>query len=307
MSVHPAPLVSILCVTWNQREFVDEAIAGMLAQDYPHLEIVVADDGSTDGTVERLREHAARSGGRITVVEGPHVGITDNCNRGLAHCRGTYLAVTAGDDVMLPSKITRQVEWMEADPRRVLCGHDVDVFESGSGRTLYLWSERAPLESGTGAEAAVGGVPYCATAIMVRRSAIPPFGFDPRVPISSDWKLWIDCLFPDGAYGYVEGVLARYRRHTRNITSTPSAAHADRMFQEQLTIWRLVESEYPALAPACRDARANQYMEQAKSCWARGERRAAAAWLARAVRHRPLRTVRRLADYGRRRTVRDRA
>lgn len=294
------PLVSVLCVTYNQREFVDEAIAGMLAQDYPNLEIVVADDGSTDGTTDRLHEHAARSGGKLRVVEGPNLGITGNSNRGLAECRGTYVAITAGDDVLLPGKISAQVAWMEADRARVLGGHDVDVFDSDTGRTLYRWSERTPLPSGRGAEAAVWGVPFCATAIMLRRAAIPAYGFDPRVPISSDWKLWIDCLHPDGAYGYVDGVLARYRRHGRNITATVSAAQEDRMFGEQLTIWGLVEREYPALRAAARQARVNGYLDHAKRCWQRGSRREAAGWLARAVARRPLHIAGRLVRYGQR-------
>lgn len=294
------PLVSILCVTYNQEAFVAEALAGMLAQDYPNLEIVVADDGSSDGTVEILRDAESRSGGRLVVVTGKHVGITPNCNRGLRHCRGEYLAVTAGDDVLLPGKISAQVAWMEADARRVLCGHDVDAFDSATGRTTYRWSERFALPAGVGAERAVRSVPFCATAIMMRRRAMPSFGFDERLPISSDWKLWVDVLHPDGVYGWVPGVLARYRRHPGNITSTPSVEHAERMFREQLLIWELVTQDHPALAGACRDARADELLEQAKRCWGRAAHGAAVAYLLRATAERPLRMAGRVGDYVRR-------
>jgi glycosyltransferase involved in cell wall biosynthesis len=296
-----APLVSILCVTYNQREFVAETVAGMLAQDYPNLEAVIADDGSTDGTVELLRTLTAGDP-RFTVVAGVHAGITANSNRALARCRGRYVAVMGGDDVMLPGKIARQVAWMEADEHRVLCGHDVEVFESSSGEALYLWSERFPLQRGRGAETAVQSVPFCATAIMVRRSAIPARGFDARVPVASDWKLWIDCLHPDGEYGYVEGVLARYRRHDRNVTGRRGAAQTEHAIAEQLLIWELVERDHPALARACRDARADACLEAAKAMHAYGERRRAMSLLWGAVRRRPLHTLRRALRYGTRGT-----
>lgn len=291
------PLVSVLCVTYNQRDFVDETLAGVLNQDYANLEIVVADDGSTDGTVERLRELAAASHRDVVIVAGAHGGITVNSNRGLARCHGKYVAVMGGDDVMLPGKVARQVAWMEADPARVLCGHDVEVFDSATGRTLYLWSDRFPPAAGVGAERAVQSVPFCATAIMVRRSAIPGYGFDARVPMSSDWKLWIDCLHPDGEYGYVEGVLARYRRHDRNVTGRDDAAHLERMFQEQRGIWTIVAREYPSLAPACRDARADAQFEMAKRFYRDGDVRRATLHLLRALAARPVHLIARALCY----------
>lgn len=283
-----SPLVSLLCVTYNQREFVTEAVRGMIAQDYPNIEIVVADDGSTDGTVELLRELAAETDRRVVVVAGEHAGITANSNRGLAECRGTYVAVMGGDDIMLPEKISRQVAWMEADARRVLCGHDVDVFDSATGRTLYHWSERFPPERGIGAERAIQSVPFCATAIMVRRSAIPEYGFDPRVPVASDWKCWIDCLYPDGEYGYVDGVLARYRRHDRNVTGTGNIEQMERALAEQLIIWDLVARDYPALAPACADARSDAFHEAAKRYRAHGKMREAIRYGLRSFAARPI-------------------
>jgi glycosyltransferase involved in cell wall biosynthesis len=282
------PLVSLLCVTYNQREFVTDAVRGMVAQDYPNLEIIVADDGSTDGTVERLRELAAETSRRIVVVAGEHAGITANSNRGLAQCLGTYVAVMGGDDVMLPGKISRQVEWMEAGGRRVLCGHDVDVFDSATGRTIYLWSDRFPLEKGIGAEKAVQSVPFCAAAIMVRRSAIPEYGFDPRVPVASDLKCWIDCLHPDGEYGYVEGVLSRYRRHDRNVTGADDLGKMERGLVQELIIWDLVARDYPALAPACADARSDAFHEAAKSYRSHGHTLQAIGYVLRSLRARPL-------------------
>lgn len=291
------PGVSILCLTYNHEPFIREALEGLLAQDYPNLQVVIADDGSTDGTTGIVQEYAPRFGGRLELVTGPNLGITGNCNRALAACTGKYVALTAGDDILLPGKVARQVAWLEADDRRVLCGHDVEVFESRTGRRLFLWSEHFPTRGGTGAREAVLHVPYCATAIMLRRSAFPAYGFDPRVAILSDWKLVIDCLAAGGAWGHVDGILARYRRHGGNVTNTTDTTHLQRMFAEVLTVLALTDAQYPELLAASRRARAFYLVAHARSLWDRRQRAHTRRYVREALRADPLGVTRRLAAY----------
>jgi glycosyltransferase involved in cell wall biosynthesis len=276
------PLVSVLLPTYNHAEFIGEALEGVSGQEYPRLEIIVADDGSTDGTLAAVEDWRGRSGVPLKVIRGDHVGIARNLNRGLKECRGRYVAFTAGDDVLLPGKIGRQVEWLEADERRVLCGHDVEVFDSDSGRTLYLWSERFPMCEGMGASMAVHSVPFCATAIMCRASAMPRGGFDERLPTASDWKFWVDCLHPERSFGYVEGVLARYRRHSRNVTREETIDDAERQLAESLLVVRTIEKDHASLSSACRLARSDRLLEHGKRRWAAGQRLRGATFLARA-------------------------
>ena len=283
------PRVSVLCLTYNQEAFIGEALAGVLAQEYDDLELVVCDDGSTDRTLDVVAEFAERHPRlRVVVAGGPHVGITANCNRGLARCSGEFIALTAGDDVCLPGKISAQVAWFDEDERRAVCGHDVEAFDSATGARLYLWSEYHGLAAGAGATAAVASIPYCGTAVMLRRSAIPAWGFDSRLAIVSDWKLVIDALRPDRVFGFVPGVLARYRRHPGNVTNVREWGHATRMLAESLTLFALVEAEYPELVAACRHARAPMLLFHGKRLWDRGERGAARAYFAEALRCSPV-------------------
>jgi hypothetical protein len=170
----------------------------------------------------------------------------------------------------------------------VVCGHDVEAFDSATGKRLYLWSEHFPLSAGRGAAAAVRTIPYCATAVMLRRSAFPERGFDGRLPVISDWKLVVDCLHPDGAYGHVDGVYARYRRHPRNVTRLSDWGHASRMFAEVLTLFALIEAEYPSLIPECRRARAEHLLSHGKRHWDRGDRRSAWRYFRSALRESPV-------------------
>jgi glycosyltransferase involved in cell wall biosynthesis len=248
-----SPLVSVFVPTFNQVQFVDEAIASAIDQDYEPLEVIVPDDGSTDGTVEAIQRWTARYPDRMVPLIGlPHVGVTQNCNRGLRACRGKYIAFSAGDDVLLPGKIAAQVEWMEEDPKRVLCGHDVDIFDSDTGETLSLWTDHSPLRAGEGPLATVNGPLFAGPSIMVRASALPRTGYDHRLAYSSDTKLWLDTLSRGGKYGYVSGILSRYRRHARNLSSTGDVARVEATLEDLIKFYELVQLEYPQFAAVCR-------------------------------------------------------
>ncbi len=193
----PVPLkVSILIISYHQEDFIAEALRSALDQG-SDVEIVVADDHSADGTCDVVEEIAHTSAAHIRLIRGEHnVGITANCNRGLASCRGDLVAMLGGDDVMLPGKIAAQRDWMAASTRRVLCGHDADNFDNQTGATLYLESELVRFEPElTGAAGLCRGETfYSGSSAMLRRSAMPARGFDERLPMVSDRKLYIDTV-----------------------------------------------------------------------------------------------------------------
>jgi glycosyltransferase involved in cell wall biosynthesis len=253
------PLVSIHIITYNQIQFVHETLASALNQDYDNLEIVVADDGSTDGTAEIILDYAKRYPSKIVpLVGGPNLGITGNSNRALRACKGEYVAFQGGDDSFLPGKISKQVEWLEADKHRVLCYHNIDVYDSETGKTLYLWSEKFRFRNGNARTVIRHGTFFGASSVMVRHPK--NLFFNEKISTASDWFMWIEILEKQsGSLGYVDGVYARYRRHANNITVT--GAHA---LNDALATVDAVEE----LAPQkykweCRQKRAEIYFLEA--------------------------------------------
>src|SRR5437764_4606076 len=111
------PLVSVSMVTFNHEAFVEEAARSVLDQSFADLELVVVNDGSTDGTAARL---AAVSDPRLVVINQPNAGPAAATNRAIAACRGKYVALFSGDDVCHPERIRRQVEEYERRGRCVL-------------------------------------------------------------------------------------------------------------------------------------------------------------------------------------------
>jgi glycosyltransferase involved in cell wall biosynthesis len=279
------PLVSVLLPTYNQAEFAAEAILSAVTQDYPNLQVVVRDDDSTDGTVDVILELARRYPDRIEplVRDGGRIGVTRSCNRILSRCRGKYIAFHAGDDVWLPGKVSRQTEWLEADPRRVLCGHDVEVFDSVTGRRLHLWSEVQRPPSGADARLFVrDGHPWHPLGNMVRASVVPARGYDSRITLASDWKFFVDCVASGGTFGHIPGVYARYRSWAGNLSKRREA-----MWKDVFATLDLIEQEHPSLAEACRQYRATALYHSGGELLASGNVAAARQQFLRAVRMQP--------------------
>ena len=241
--------VSILIISYNQEEFIATTLHSALDQG-SGVEIVVADDHSTDGTCDVVEEIARTGVAPIQLLRGErNVGITGNCNRGLASCRGDLIAMLGGDDLMLPGKIAAQRAWMAASACRVLCGHDAENFDSETGATLHLDSERVQFEPElTGAVGLCRGETYYSgSSVVLRREAMPARGFDERLPMVSDLKLYIDTVGRDGVHGVIPGVWSRYRHHERNVSHT----HRRQMFDELADTYRLVAAEQPWFAREC--------------------------------------------------------
>lgn len=225
------PLVSVHIITYNQKQFIHETLASVLNQDYPNIEIVVADDGSTDGTAEIILDYARQYPSKIVpLVGGPNLGITGNSNRGLAACKGKYIAFMGGDDLMHPKKIKVQAEYMEKNPACSICYHNLDVFEHESGETLFLFNDVHKPYTGGLAGIIKYGCMNGGSSTFVRREQTPTNGFDVDLPVASDWLFWIEILLiSKGEIHYINEVLGRYRRHRGNVTQADVGSYTQGM------------------------------------------------------------------------------
>ena len=109
------PKVSVLIASYNGERFIGEAVGSILGQTWTDLELVVIDDGSTDGTRPILREIASRDS-RLRIVEKDNEGLIATLNRGIAEARGEYIARLDHDDVAVPSRIEKQARFLDENP-----------------------------------------------------------------------------------------------------------------------------------------------------------------------------------------------
>ncbi|HQQ95913.1 MAG TPA: glycosyltransferase [Cyclobacteriaceae bacterium] len=259
MSTAGKPLISVAIVSYQHHKFIAECLDSVLKQDYDRLEIVVADDGSTDGTQEIIRDYDRRFPGVFVLrLSSRNQGITTNCNAAHSACSGKYIAWMAGDDLLLPGKISAQVAYMEAHPDCYISYHNVEIFNSTSGKTLGYYNHRGNKFSGDVRLLIQHGTFNCACACMVRHDKAPAHGFDAELPVASDWYYWIEILLKGGRIEYLDKVLGRYRRHESNVTNNVSP-HFNQAINDHLRTCEKVIAFNPAYASLLRRQLSNIY------------------------------------------------
>jgi glycosyltransferase involved in cell wall biosynthesis len=275
----PEPKVSVVMPVHNEEAFLAEAVESALGQDYRNLEVVIADDGSTDRTNEIAQEFARSNDGRVVVVRADHnEGRPNALNNGLAASSGDLIAWLDGDDVMLPGKVSTLVGLLESNPDAVGCCHDAEVFDFESNRVLGRFSSiynGRPLRDG-GVELWFDPTYRILPSMtMVRASACPEHHYDIRLPQAHDWLFDIE-VFRQGRCVVSQDVLLRYRRHSGQMTDPQNQRHTStRWFEAGLMVMSMVEARYPELQGPARTSRAALLLGEARRRAASGEWRLA--------------------------------
>lgn len=269
--------VSVIVPVYNQRPFIRETVESVLTQDYENFELLLSDDGSTDGTSEILADYAARDSRVKVVSSSANTGIAGAFNRALEARTGEYIAWLGGDDVMLPGKLSRQISVLERRQGVIGCCHDAEVFDSASGRIYGRFSEvyngRPGLRDG-GVELLLDPTYLMLpSTMMIRSSAVGALRFDPRIRVSNDWLFDIQ-LFRHGQVAGLDDVLARYRRHERNATSQTVDA-----LEDALVVLTLAEARYPELHRLIRRRRVAAMFLEASLRLRGGDRAAALRYI----------------------------
>ena len=142
MMVRERPLVSAIIIFLNAARFLEEAIQSVLGQEYAHWELLLVDDGSTDGSSVLALDYARRYPGKIRYLEHEghqNRGMSASRNLGIRDARGAYVGFLDADDIWLPHKLAEQVALLESLPQAAM------VY----GRTLiwYSWTGEPELSS----------------------------------------------------------------------------------------------------------------------------------------------------------------
>jgi glycosyltransferase involved in cell wall biosynthesis len=265
-------LVSVIIPTYNQVEFIDETINSVLSQNYSNIEIILTDDGSSDGTAEINNRYAASIPNVISITSARNTGIAANFNRALDLARGEFVAWLGGDDLMLPAKLKKQVNILNSNQFAVGCCHDAEVFRSEDGFVLGSFSQLMNGKKGLRS----GGVELLFDAnyfmlpstMLVRRSAIPLHGFDTKLKYVNDWLMDVD-IFVNGYCIALKETLGRYRRHVNNVTGNILARRES--IKEGMVALDIVSARYPHLIKMVRKRKSAFYLTLATWSFIDGE------------------------------------
>jgi glycosyltransferase involved in cell wall biosynthesis len=204
------PLVSIVTPSFNQRRYIEATIQSVLAQDYPRIEYIVIDGGSTDGTVGVIQRYEGRF---ASWVSEPDKGQTEAINKGFARATGAILAWINSDDTYEPGAVTEAVRYLQDHPGVGMVYGDCNfINETGSviGKFNAAQTDLTLLRRGY--------VHIPQQASFFRADLWRQVGpLDPSFYFAMDYDLWTR-LAARSHIQYVPRTWANFRLHTSGKT-----------------------------------------------------------------------------------------
>ncbi|MEF9979587.1 MAG: glycosyltransferase [Thermomonas sp.] len=213
-------LVSIAVPIFNTAGFLPAALDSVLAQDYPHWECLLWDDGSTDGSSDIAAEYASRDPRFRVLGDGRNRGVSATCAAALSEARGEFVAILDSDDMLEPDALSSMLAFMQANPRLGMGYSEyIEVAEDGT----YLAPGRRFLRPYSAHDLLVDFITY--QFRLIRTDAYRAVGgVDARMPVAYDYDLCLR-LSEHVQVGHLPKVLYRYRMRDESIS------HASRLRQ----------------------------------------------------------------------------
>ncbi|WP_448560768.1 glycosyltransferase family 2 protein [Trichothermofontia sp.] len=201
---------------YNAERYVAQAVTSILNQTFSDFEFLIIDDGSTDRSLDILKEWAVKDP-RIQLESCPNQGVARTRNRLLQRARGEFIAVMDADDISLPDRFALQVSFLQQHPEVVCVGGCHDLIDK-SGR--FLTSFKLPQTDAEIQIAALAGHgSICHPCAMIRRAALIEIGgYDERYQSAHDLDIWLK-LGELGQLANLEASILKYRIHTNSVSA----------------------------------------------------------------------------------------
>src|SRR5688572_11820056 len=178
-----SPVVSVIMPVYNCSEYVHDAIESILGQTFTDFELIIIDDASTDNTKQVVKSFADP---RINLIEkSDNSGLSSSLNMGIDIAKGEFIARMDGDDISLPERLQKQVEFLRVNPKVILCGSWFQIIPGN-------YTIEHPL---TDEEIRIAFLDYCAIGhptVMFNGSLLRSSGlkYNQAIEHAEDYDLW---------------------------------------------------------------------------------------------------------------------
>lgn len=210
------PHISVILPVYNSAAYLAATIESILAQTLRDFELIVINDGSTDGSADII---SSFSDSRIRYLEQPNRGLVATLNRGLAEAGGRYIARMDADDLCLPERFAKQAAWLDARPKTAVTGCFVTFINEKGNETGSWPQDRANFTAAQIRRALPFLNCMAHPGIMARTEVMRRFGYNPAQQHIEDYDLWLRMQAEGEVMEKVPEVLLLYRVHTASITS----------------------------------------------------------------------------------------
>ena len=253
------PLVSVIVPACNAEPYLREAVQSVLRQTHERLELVLVDDGSTDGT-PALADALAASDPRVRVLHQRNGGLSAARNAGLAAAKGDLVCFLDADDALLPDKLERQLRFLELFPGCDLVFSDFYVGDEQLTPTFLVCTRPPPIPM---RELLAYGNWFGPMSPLLRARLVARVGpFDEQLRAAEDWDYWVRAS-RCGTFSYLPGPVAVYRTHPGQMHR--DGAHMLRNQREALA------KNFARGGPEWRASRSARAWKDAKLRWGDGK------------------------------------
>lgn len=286
-----APQISVALPVYNAGRYLSDALDSILNQTFTDFELLIVNDGSSDGSSETLDQYA-RLDSRIRLWHRPNAGLVPALNFMLREARADLVARMDADDVAMPERFALQVASFAHDPNLVLVGGQIELIDKVSRRIGLLGQ---PLTHEEIDDCHLRGhTSVCHPTAMFRRGAVTDLGgYREKFMLAEDLDLWLR-LAEVGELRNLPELVLQYRVHDQSVSSKRQAAQADVSFKVCAETWRRrdVEGKYRCEFSNERgttgaEARLNTLLKYGWMAWKHGHRSTWRHYAMQAVRQRP--------------------
>ena len=219
------PRVTVLMPVFNGERYLREAIDSILAQTFRDFELLIIDDGSTDGSEKIILSlHDARI---RYISNGTNRGLTATLNRGIKAARGEYIARMDCDDISLPERLAQQIAHLDSNPACAMVAAKAILIDTEGGE-CGTWNDD---DNFTSSEQIFLRLPRanCIVhpSIMIRTSLLSTQGYDPQQRHCEDYDLWLRMAADGYRIDKLDQQLLKYRINPLSVTALSNRKHPD--------------------------------------------------------------------------------
>jgi glycosyltransferase involved in cell wall biosynthesis len=232
------PLVSVAICCYNGERYLEKTLNCVLAQDYSNFEIVIVDDGSTDGTVKIIERFADRNASVRAFFRSNH-GLPASRNYTFGQAKGEWLAIIDQDDYWYPARLSRQLAIAQSYPTAglVFCNvHHIDESDRviDEHLSVYALPDSFIRRGYAGNLLLRQGCFSASVSCLIKRETLQTVGpFDESIPYVCDYDYFVRAGF-EVDFAFTRDSLAAWRRHPEQATST----YGKRDHEVRSVLWR---------------------------------------------------------------------
>ncbi len=201
---------------YNGFKYLKQAIDSVLEQTFSDFEFLIINDGSTDTTADIVRSYLDK---RVRLIDnGRNIGLIASLNKGIELAKGEYIARMDCDDICLPERFEKEVEYLEMHPEVCMVAAHV-AFIDEQGNEIGHWREDMITKTFEQIKSFLPKENCIAhPTVMMRKSVIQPIGYNKSFKYSEDWGLWLMLLANGEKFTKLDTVLLKYRVHAEGTT-----------------------------------------------------------------------------------------